>query len=600
MADDTRVTRTRSRFACAMVLCGRWALLPQVLGLPTSSFAATRLTAASAPTARRRGRRARADALAAEHRGRQRPGATQERRWPAERRPGRRVAAPNVDVRRRDRGRRPLESERRGRRRAEPGTAGRADVTVAVVDQPSTPTHPDRAARRAAPRLRRDPATATSPRRPVLTDHGTHVAGHDRGRAQQRLGIVGLAPRRHGPAAAGARQLRRRRDRRGARGVRLRRAPTVSRSSSARSRPSRWLAADAQGGRRRPARSGARRRYPDTLYVVAAGNEGNDNDDLAGLPVQHAAAATTPPNIICVGMTDSDGRAGVLGQRRAASVDLFAPGTRRSARPSRPARLPGAYQRHVDGRAARRRRGRAAHGADDRGVTPDVIKETLLDARRRLSIRRVSASGVRAERRDGARLGLAGLGAADRRAARGRPATPTTTACRLRRRLPELDPARSRAAARTPTATARATSTTTAPASPTRAGPTPTATRAATRAIRRPRRRTSTATAGGAGRPLPDVPAPTADGCPVVVAPPPPPGPSPAPPAPTATPEPRRRGRPHRLARRRGHAEACDAHRSAQGGEGDGQRLAHGEGGAEDRAQVEARALNWKRVTSRR
>ena len=66
---------------------------------------------------------------------------------------------------------------------------------------------------------------------------------------------------------------------------------------------------------------------PDTLYVVAAGNEGNDNDEHSVYPCNTLdGARTDPPNLVCVGMTDRSDTPRLHGQRRAGSVDVFAPG----------------------------------------------------------------------------------------------------------------------------------------------------------------------------------------------------------------------------------------------------------------------------------
>ena len=60
---------------------------------------------------------------------------------------------------------------------------------------------------------------------------------------------------------------------------------------------------------------------PGTLYVVAAGNEGNDNDELPVYPCSNQAE-----NLICVGMTDAADKPVCWGNVGEASVDLFAPG----------------------------------------------------------------------------------------------------------------------------------------------------------------------------------------------------------------------------------------------------------------------------------
>ena len=64
----------------------------------------------------------------------------------------------------------------------------------------------------------------------------------------------------------------------------------------------------------------------DTLYVVAAGNEGNDNDDLPVYPCNTLLPTGEPDNLICVGMTSRTDAPVCWGNVGANSVDLFAPG----------------------------------------------------------------------------------------------------------------------------------------------------------------------------------------------------------------------------------------------------------------------------------
>ncbi|MGH2948170.1 MAG: S8 family serine peptidase [Solirubrobacteraceae bacterium] len=75
-------------------------------------------------------------------------------------------------------------------------------------------------------------------------------------------------------------------------------------------------------------------RYPDTLFVVAAGNDGEDNDDPAtreypcGYGTDHPDHPDRPAleNVVCVGASDeSDARAD-FSNYGALAVDLFAPG----------------------------------------------------------------------------------------------------------------------------------------------------------------------------------------------------------------------------------------------------------------------------------
>jgi subtilisin family serine protease len=65
-----------------------------------------------------------------------------------------------------------------------------------------------------------------------------------------------------------------------------------------------------------------------TLFVVAAGNEGNDNDELPVYPCATTEDGVKPPNLLCVGMTDSSDSPVCWGNVGRQTVDLFAPGVR--------------------------------------------------------------------------------------------------------------------------------------------------------------------------------------------------------------------------------------------------------------------------------
>jgi subtilisin family serine protease len=62
--------------------------------------------------------------------------------------------------------------------------------------------------------------------------------------------------------------------------------------------------------------------HPDTLYVVAAGNSGRDDDALPTTP-----CVSTAPNVLCVGATDDVDTPAYFSNYGATTVDLFAPGT---------------------------------------------------------------------------------------------------------------------------------------------------------------------------------------------------------------------------------------------------------------------------------
>jgi subtilisin family serine protease len=61
--------------------------------------------------------------------------------------------------------------------------------------------------------------------------------------------------------------------------------------------------------------------HPDTLYVAAAGNEGNDNDASPVYP-----CSSTQPNLICVGSYRESGALASDTNYGAETVDMFAPG----------------------------------------------------------------------------------------------------------------------------------------------------------------------------------------------------------------------------------------------------------------------------------
>jgi thermitase len=63
--------------------------------------------------------------------------------------------------------------------------------------------------------------------------------------------------------------------------------------------------------------------HPNTLYVVAAGNDGTDNDDPS-TPFYPCDAPE--PNVICVGASDQNDQPAYFSDYGATSVDLFAPG----------------------------------------------------------------------------------------------------------------------------------------------------------------------------------------------------------------------------------------------------------------------------------
>ena len=67
--------------------------------------------------------------------------------------------------------------------------------------------------------------------------------------------------------------------------------------------------------------------FPDTLFVVAAGNEGSDNTRAPGISVRHEVlrGRFEPANLVCVSMSDNRDVPDCLSNVRG-SADLFAPG----------------------------------------------------------------------------------------------------------------------------------------------------------------------------------------------------------------------------------------------------------------------------------
>jgi len=65
--------------------------------------------------------------------------------------------------------------------------------------------------------------------------------------------------------------------------------------------------------------------HPDTLFVVAAGNDGVNDDTTPHYPCNYGAAPDNLPNVICVAATDSSDTLASF-SNYGASVDLAAPG----------------------------------------------------------------------------------------------------------------------------------------------------------------------------------------------------------------------------------------------------------------------------------
>lgn len=182
-----------------------------------------------------------------------------------------------------------------------------AGVTVAVVDSGVKLDHPDLAGRLLPGFDFLDGAGDVTD----LNGHGTQVSGIIAAGANA-IGTVGVAPGASveplrildaqgvGTTADSAAAF----DRAGTEGVRIVNASI----SAARPTITELLAIQ---------------RHPDTLFVVAAGNDGQDIDATTtrSYPCSYAE-----PNVICVGASDWNDRPARYSNRGRLSVDLFAPG----------------------------------------------------------------------------------------------------------------------------------------------------------------------------------------------------------------------------------------------------------------------------------
>ncbi|HET8755220.1 MAG TPA: S8 family serine peptidase, partial [Solirubrobacteraceae bacterium] len=182
-----------------------------------------------------------------------------------------------------------------------------AGATVAVVDTGVDIGHPDLASRLVAGYdWVGDDATPAD-----ANGHGTHVAGTIAA-AQNTVGVVGVAPDAKimplrvldadgsgwGSDVAAAFAYA------GDHGIRIVNASLGSSGITA-------------------AEQQAIRDHPDTLYVVAAGNDGADVDAAPEYPCAYPEA-----NVLCIGATDFKDNIASFSNYGATRVDLFAPGTR--------------------------------------------------------------------------------------------------------------------------------------------------------------------------------------------------------------------------------------------------------------------------------
>ncbi len=203
-----------------------------------------------------------------------------------------------------------------------PGTSGRVDadidaeqawtrstgggVTVGVVDTGVQATHPDLGGRVATGFNTVSNTTDTTD----TTGHGTHVAGIIAATKDNGQGVAGVAPDATiVPLKVFAGQYAYDSD-------------IAAAFAYAGQHGMQVVNASLGGyGSTSPAITTAMTTYPDTLYVVAAGNYGTDNDATPVAPCVSSAA-----NELCVGASTIDDTKASFSDYGAATVDLFAPG----------------------------------------------------------------------------------------------------------------------------------------------------------------------------------------------------------------------------------------------------------------------------------
>ncbi|MEA2330361.1 MAG: serine protease [Thermoleophilaceae bacterium] len=211
-------------------------------------------------------------------------------------------------------------------------TTGAAGITVAVVDTGVDYGHPD-----LAPNLWRNPGETGGGRETNGVDddangfvddwrgwdwvdrdgaptdphgHGTHVAGTVGARGNDGAGVagvawqVGLLPLRVLDAAGSGKV-----------------SDLVGAYAYAGRKQIRIVNASLGGAQFSQAEYDAIRAAPETLFVVAAGNDGVDNEQTGSYPCNYAL-----PNIVCVAATDQNDELAAFSNFGRTTVDLAAPG----------------------------------------------------------------------------------------------------------------------------------------------------------------------------------------------------------------------------------------------------------------------------------
>jgi subtilisin family serine protease len=193
-------------------------------------------------------------------------------------------------------------------------TTGSAGVTVAVVDTGVSSGHPD-----LAPNMVAGANFITAPGAPNTSldynGHGTHVAGTIGAKGNNGLGVAGvnwdvhIEPLRvlNGGGSGTNEDI------------------AAAFASTCTTHPAQIVNASLGGTGYSTTMRNAIAGCPNTLFVVAAGNDGTDNDTNPHYPCNYGAPPDNLPNVICVAATDqNDNLAGF--SNYGTSVDLAAPG----------------------------------------------------------------------------------------------------------------------------------------------------------------------------------------------------------------------------------------------------------------------------------
>src|SRR3954452_12876056 len=191
-------------------------------------------------------------------------------------------------------------------------TTGSAAVTVAVVDTGVSSGHPDLAPNivAGAHYVTGGPSTSLD-----YNGHGTHVAGTIGARGNNGIGVAGvnwnvqLMPLRvlNGGGSGASADI------------------AAAFASTCTTHPSQIVNASLGGTGYSTTMRNAIASCPNTLFVVAAGNDGTSNDTVPHYPCNYGAPPDNLPNVICVAATDQNDNLASF-SNYGSSVDLAAPG----------------------------------------------------------------------------------------------------------------------------------------------------------------------------------------------------------------------------------------------------------------------------------